>query len=429
MMTHAIAASLATLWLVAGCSSIHRVDAHKPGSAPSAWVTPQQQWIFNPAFYAQAARGHWRLVQGARPIDTWLQDPMTPLAVQAQLRRVQQMRRFASDVLALPDNASYTRYVDLQRNAVVWNVVATPAYSVSLQQWCFPVAGCVGYKGFYNEAVAQAWAATLPVHWDVRIYPVTAYSTLGWSNWLGGDPVLNMWLGYDAHQLAGLLFHELAHQQLYVAGDMDFNESFATAVERLGVQRWLAHAKHEVPEDALVHNTHTRQQDQGRRDDLRKLIRRTRHDLMVVYAEAARAPVDATAQQKKAILEQFTQDYEALRHRWGGDRRFDAWVAEPNNALFAVEASYEQWVPAFKALFAQVGHDFAAFYQAAQNLAAQPAAVRQQRLQALLEGVDEVNVLLHGGRGRSALELVPSLPLGASDKVRQARLGDGDVAH
>jgi predicted aminopeptidase len=193
-----------------------------------------------------------------------------------RLELAQRIRDFASASLALPDNASYRRYADLGRRAAVYNVVAAGEFSLDLKTWCFPVAGCVGYRGYYNEAAARRFAATLPADLEVLVYPVPAYSTLGWLNWAGGDPCSTPSSATRKASWRGCIIHELAHQVLYVKGDTMFNESFATAVERLGGARWLAQQASEGAEEY-------RRLDQ-RRQDFRALTRSVRERLSVVSA-------------------------------------------------------------------------------------------------------------------------------------------------
>ena len=196
------------------------------------------------AYYSQSIGGHLDLVQRARPVDEWLADPATPPALRERLQLAQRLRSFAVSALGLPDNASYRRYADLQRTAVVWNVVAAPELSLKLKTWCYPLMGCVGYRGFFKREDAEAEAAAQRAGGlDATVYGVPAYSTLGWTNWLGGDPLLNTFVAGSEAGLARLVFHELAHQVVYVPGDTMFNESYATAVERLGLlQRDLVRA-------------------------------------------------------------------------------------------------------------------------------------------------------------------------------------------
>jgi predicted aminopeptidase len=191
-------------------------------------------------YYWQSVSGHLQLLQAARPVSQWLADPQTPPELRQRLELAQRMRTFAVTALDLPDNPSYHRYADLQRQAVVWNVVAAPPLSLTLKTWCFPVLGCVSYRGYFDEAQARQEAAALQAQGlEVTVYGVPAYSTLGWMNWAGGDPLLNTFIGYPEGELARLLFHELSHQVLYARDDTMFNESFATAVERLGGAMWL----------------------------------------------------------------------------------------------------------------------------------------------------------------------------------------------
>lgn len=327
-----------------------------------------------PGYYWQSVTGHLKLMHAARPVQDWLDDPATPPALQEKLRLTQRIRSFAVTELGLPDNASYRRYADLRRKAAVYNVVAAPALSLRLQQWCFPVAGCVGYRGYYDEAQARAFAASLGGDLDVAVYPVPAYSTLGWMNWAGGDPLLSTFIGYPEGELARLIFHELAHQVVYAAGDTVFNESFATAVERLGGARWLAQSD-EAARAAYA-------EFDGRRQAFRALTRATREQLQALYDETALDEAGKRAR-KTELMQHFRQRYADLREGWGGYKGYDAWVAQANNASFGAQAAYDQWVPAFEALFEREGRDFVRFYDAVRALARQPAAERQAALQAL----------------------------------------------
>ncbi len=326
-------------------------------------------------YYWQSVTGHLALMQAARPVEDWLADAQTPEALRRKLETARRIRAFASAELGLPDNASYHRYADLKRRAAVYNVVAAPAFSLTLQTWCFPVVGCVGYRGYYDEANAQAFAATLPQDLEIAVYPVPAYSTLGWMNWAGGDPLLNTFIGYPDGELARLVFHELAHQLLYVKDDTAFNESFATAVERLGGQRWLGQAGDAVRADY--------EQFDARRRAFRALALDTRQQLQALYDNVSLAS-ETKRERKAQIMSAFRARYETLKQGWGGFAGYDAWVARANNASFGAQAAYDQWVPAFEALFEQNGQNFQRFYDAVRALADQPRAERETRLQALL---------------------------------------------
>jgi predicted aminopeptidase len=360
------------------------------------------------AYYWQAVAGHLGVMRAARPVPDWLADPSTPPALAQRLALSQRIRDFASRSLGLPDNASYRRYADLGRSAAVWNVVAAPADSLTLKTWCFPVAGCVGYRGYYSEAQARALGATLRAQgWDVSVYGVPAYSTLGWLNWLGGDPLLNTFIYQPPAELARLVFHELAHQQVYAADDTAFNESYATAVERLGLQAWLA-----LPENAAARAEYERF-DQ-RRQDWRALHSNTRQALAALYDRAAADPQAAArlSADKAAVLQAHRTAYLPFRERLVaelaasgalvGEARaaresyearaarvlafYDNAVAEANNASFGVQGVYDQWVPAFEALFQQSSNDWPRFHQAVRQMAARPKTEREQALKALMPG-------------------------------------------
>jgi len=330
-------------------------------------------------YYWQSVTGHMQLMQAARPVEDWLADPASPAALQERLLQVQSMRRFAVTELRLPDNASYQRYADLQRRHAVWNVVAAPELSLTLKTWCFPVAGCVGYRGYFAEADAQAQAQALrALGLDVSVYGVPAYSTLGWMNWLGGDPLLNTFIFYPEGEVARLLFHELSHQVLYVAGDTVFNESFATAVERLGGALWLA--QQASPEARQAYEAFD-----ARRQQFRTLTRSTRDRLAQIYREdspLARSPSEKMALKSKA-MQDFRSAYAELKASWGGYSGYDTWVAQANNAAFGAQAAYDALVPGFEALFEREGRHWPAFYDAVRRLARLPEAERARQLKML----------------------------------------------
>ena len=335
-------------------------------------------------YYWQSVQGHARLLQAARPLDEWIAREDTPAPLRARLQLAQRARQFAVQELGLPDNASYRRYADLGRSAAVWNVVAAPPYALELHRWCFPITGCIGYRGYFQEADAQAEGARLAAQGlEVDVYGVPAYSTLGYLDWAGGDPLLNTFIGWPEGEFVRLLFHELAHQVVYAQGDTLFNESFATAVERLGTERWLAtQARPEVRQAFAA--------SEERRQSFRALTRATRARLAEIY-EKNKAPAhdrQALEAMKSVAMQDFRAQYAALRERWlaQGARveGYDRWVAQANNASFAAQAAYDAWVPAFEALFAQQDGRWNAFYDAVRSLAALPQSERHARLQALL---------------------------------------------
>jgi predicted aminopeptidase len=323
-------------------------------------------------YYWQSVTGHLRLMQAARPVDDWLADAQTPERLRSRLALAQRIRAYAVAELALPDNASYHRYADLQRRAAVYNVVAAPALSLRLQTWCLPVAGCVGYRGYFDEVDARAFARSLPTDLEVAVYPVPAYSTLGWMNWAGGDPLLNTFIAYPEGELARLVFHELAHQVAYAKGDTEFNESFATTVERLGGARWLAT---EASEQARSEYAEFNQ----RRRAFRALTFSVRQRLDAIYRDTSLDDAEKVRRKTTAMAE-FRQSYDELKRGWNGFAGYDPFVAQANNASFAAQAAYDGLVPAFEALFEREGRDFARFYDAVRTLAALPQDERRTQL-------------------------------------------------
>lgn len=332
----------------------------------------------NLGYYWQSATGHLRILQAARPVQDWLGDEQAPPRLKEQLELSQRIRAYASRELKLPDNPSYRRYADLKRSAVVWNVVAAAELSLDLQKWCFPVTGCVSYRGYFDEQEARAEAARMREQgFEADAYPVPAYSTLGYLNWIGGDPLLNTFIHYPEGELARLIFHELAHQVVYARDDTMFNESFATAVERLGVRRWLAtQASDKARADYAAFGE--------RRDQWRELTQSTRKALQAVYDRKTPLSDDERRARKAEVLAKFRDEYARLRASWNLDparsRWTDQWVARANNASFGALAVYDELVPGFEGLFESVGGDWTRFYDEAKRLATVPRSQRHQFL-------------------------------------------------
>jgi predicted aminopeptidase len=326
-------------------------------------------------YYYQAARGQFALSHAAQPLPTVLSDPATSPDLRARLETARAIRDYASTELKLPDNDSYRKYADLKRPFVVWNVFAAPEFSIRAREWCFPVAGCVGYKGWFDQQSAEIFADTTRHEgYDVFVYGVPAYSTLGWFD----DPLLNTFIHYPRTELARLIFHELAHQVAYADGDSTFNESFATAVELEGVGRWLR-----------SHGTEAERVEfeamQVRKRDFVELVERTRTRLDTVYTSGLEP--EAMRAAKAAEFARMRSEYESLKERWGGFRGYDRWFSQAlGNAHLASVATYTQRVPAFDALLARSGGDLEQWYLEARRLAKLPAEARASELDRLAPG-------------------------------------------
>ena len=325
-------------------------------------------------YYAQSVSGHLALVRVAKPVSDWLSDETTTPALKERLLLSQRIRDFAVSELKEPDNASYRRYADLKRGAAVWNVVAAPELSLKLTTWCFPVVGCVGYRGYFDRAGADVFAAGLRAQGlEVSVYGVPAYSTLGTlpGDWLA-DPLLNTFIDFPEGELARLIFHELAHQVAFAKGDTVFNESFATAVERIGGARWLStHASAQAREDY--------ERFEARRQDFRALTARYRDALDTLYLGGA-SDADKRAG-KLTLMAGLRADYATMKaERWGGYSGYDGWFARANNAAFGVLAAYNQLVPNFERLFEREGRDFSAFYAEVKRIKALPQPERRAAL-------------------------------------------------
>lgn len=330
-----------------------------------------------PGYYLQAVGGQLELLRLTRTIDDARNDPVTSEGLRDKLARAAAIRDFASRELGLPDNGSYRKYADLRRSYVVWNVFATDELSIEPQQWCFPVAGCVGYRGYFAQEDAEAFAAGLRrAGHDVHVAGIAAYSTLGWFD----DPLLNTFMHYPDAELARLIFHELAHQRVYAGGDSEFDESFAMTVETAGVRRWLAHHGSQTEINAF-------EAAQRRRDEFAGLVLRHREALGRAFE--SNDALDAKRAAKVRILAALQAEYRQLRDgAWGGYTGYDRWFGQQiNNAVLASIGLYHQRVPAFEALLASEGGDLPRFYARVAELAGLPKPAREARLAQLTAAV------------------------------------------
>lgn len=334
-------------------------------------------------YYGQAVRGHLQIMQRQQPIAELLRQPQTPEPLKARLRLILEMREFAERELKLPVDGHYLRYADLGRNFVVWNVTATPEFSMQPKEWWYPLVGRLAYRGYFAEREARSQAAELARQgFDVDVGGVRAYSTLGWFR----DPVLNTFIHEPEIELAELLFHELAHQRLFVNGDTDFNEAFAEAVGEEGTRRWLQ-AKRSTAAVA-EYEAHLQ-----RKADFTRLVTGA-HDRLAALFQIAGTdkqprtkplPAEKAATlraQKQAILDQLKRDYEALKSTWGGRTDYARWFSRPlNNAHLNDVDAYYRLVPAFHRLLREQGGDLEAFYREVAVLAKLPKQERHLRLQ------------------------------------------------
>jgi predicted aminopeptidase len=324
-------------------------------------------------YYAQSIHGHFAMLQAARPIPEIVADPTVNEPLKQRLQRAEKIRAFASEELGLPENSSYRSYADLQRPFVVWNVFATPELSLELKQWCYPVVGCAAYRGYFDRAAADRTADELRAQgYEVNVVGVSAYSTLGWF----ADPLLNTFIGGSEGQVAGLIFHELAHQVVFVGGDTTFNESFATAVEREGVRRWLAQYGDEASRKAYADFA------QRRREFLNLLLQ---YRALLSENYRSRQPDDAKRERKQQLFAMLKDDYAKLRASWSGFAGYDRFFAQQlTNAHLASIGAYNDLVPAFDQLLTQAGGDFPRFYEEVKRLAALPKGRRNDSLRSMV---------------------------------------------
>jgi len=324
-------------------------------------------------YYVQAARGQLEVLSGREPVDELIASDATPQALAERLALLRDARRFAVDELALPDNDSYRSYTDLERDYVVWNVFAAPEFSLDAKTWCYPIVGCVSYRGYFKEERAQRTADRLAAKgYDVTVGGVAAYSTLGRFD----DPILSTMLRWDDIRIVSTLFHELAHQVVYVKDDTGFNESFATAVEEIGIERWLG-ARGDKGDMTRYRARKVLQQE------IVALVDAARADLELLYASGLDQASMRT--RKAARFERLGEDVTAALEAAGRDT--DYWFTRGlNNARLVPVALYDGQVPAFRALHTACDFDLDCFYARVRELADLERDERDRELERLAQG-------------------------------------------
>lgn len=324
------------------------------------------------SYYAGSLKGHAEIMAARQTVEKLVSDPGTPEPLRARMASASAIREFATGALGLPENASYRSFVDINRDYVTWAVFAAPEFSLTPRVWCFPVFGCVPYRGYFSKDIAVKTAAGLRQQgFDVHVSGVTAYSTLGWSS----DPLLSTMLRQDETYLAGLVFHELAHQRVYVDDDSAFNEAFAVTVETTGVKAWL-HAANDAG------GLRRYQAGLKRSAEFLALVAQTRGELNQLYGEPGSAAQKRAA--KAAVIERLRLRYRQMREsRWGGFNGYDGWVEAPiNNAKLAAMSVYNDRVPAFVRLFELCSGEYPRFYTAVARIGALAKAERVDALEA-----------------------------------------------
>lgn len=324
-----------------------------------------------PGYYAQAIAGHLRIMHSRVEISSLLDDAGTDPALATRLRQAEHMLSFADEQLGLPVNGKFSQFVITGKTAITWNVVAAPEFSLEPRLWCFPVAGCVPYRGYFDQAVAGKFAARMRSRsLDVVVSPAVAYSTLGWFE----DPLLDTMLQYSDPQLAGIMFHELAHDRLYLKGDTAFSEAFASFVEQTGVRLWLTATDQQAQLDTWNRNKVAGLQ-------FNRLLLKVRQQLQELYASAQ--PDETKRENKSQLFESLRQDYRLMvKTEWLGIDYLAAWMSgEQNNASLAILDSYEGGICAFTNLYDSAGQDLELFYRLAKEKAALAPAQRNAWLE------------------------------------------------
>ena len=326
-------------------------------------------------FYTQAIRGQVHIFRSERPIKEVIADTNTTERLRGKLQVVLKAREFAERELSLPADGHYLVYADLHREHVVWNVHAAPELSLNAKSWWYPFAGRATYRGYFSEKDAKGFAAKLQKQ-DLDVYyeGIDAYSTLGWFK----EPILNTFVFENDTDLAETIFHELAHQRVYVGGDTAFNEAFAVSVEREGVRRWLGATNQQAWEKFKIRK--------GRRQEFVQLVLDARKKLADTY-DNINLSADMKRQRKKEIITELRATYaKTKQEKWGGYKGYDEWFEGPlNNAQLNTVSTYYHLLPAFEKVLQQNNGDLPMFYEAVKALSKLPKEERHERLEQLLK--------------------------------------------
>jgi len=321
-------------------------------------------------YYGHAVSGQLDVLSKRKPIADVLEDPSTKPFVKEKLKIVERMHDFAINDLHLPDSDSFRGYSDVERDYVLWNVFATPELSLETKQWCYPILGCLGYRSYFQKSYAESIAKQLEQEgWDVHVAASPAYSTRGFF----ADPIYSPMLRFDDLTLAGILFHELAHERVYFKNDSELNESFAVAVQNEGIKRWLAHEQQ--PEYYVDYI-----KEQKRDKQFVAVLLKYRKKLQLVYQSSQHDEKKRT--QKKKILTSLRKEYLYLKKQWGGYEGYDHWFNKPlNNARLAPVGTYHGYVDTFASLLERHNNDLLKFYLYAEEVSALPVAQRRNLIQ------------------------------------------------
>ncbi len=330
-------------------------------------------------YYSQAVSGHISLMISGQPVEAVISYDRTPAALRDKLAISRQAREFAAQRLALPVGDAFRNFVTLDRSWVVVNLVAAPEFSLEPHRWCYPILGCQAYRGYFRLKDAQKEQALFQARgFDTFIGGVTAYSTLGWFD----DPLHTGFTRLPEDRMVALMFHELAHQVVYIPDDTAFNESFATSVELEGLRLWLMEQgkpgqfRQALERLARLNQTLTLVQDFSTR-------------LAALYEHQGSMPNDQLRTHKADLLEQLAQAYQQISESWPEPGPFGPAPVTLNNANLALFRQYNQHVPAFRQLLRENEYDFAGFYQAVDELSQKPEPQRSELLADLSERFKE----------------------------------------
>ncbi|MBK6263616.1 aminopeptidase [Marivirga sp. S37H4] len=256
------------------------------------------------AYGLMQAKGQWKVINEAEPLNFYLNDKAVPDSVKYKIHLVNDIKNYAKQYLEMPVEGQYDKMFDQKGKDILWVITASLPYKLESYHWEFPFLGKVEYKGFFDEAKALHLKKELQAKgYDVRMRPVSAWSTLGWLN----DPLLSKVLESPEGRLAELIIHELTHDVVYIKDSVDFNENLATFIGRKGAEGFLQH--HFPNDSSYLLKYKKRSADKLLLDNF---VRDWLPKFRKIYQEIKHVPTVQKEQLKYEIFEKFKNDLKQI---------------------------------------------------------------------------------------------------------------------
>lgn len=290
-------------------------------------------WQFNALkYFASQGYGQAKISWNAQPLDDFLEKDTFADSLKEKVRLVQQIRLFTIEELGFKSSKSYTKLYDQKGEPVLWNISACEPFAFKAKIWKFPIIGSFSYKGFFDKTKALELKESLEKeNWDVSMYPVSAWSTLGWLN----DPILSENLNLPIGHLSALIIHELAHGTLYIKDSTTYNENLANFVGDEGAKLFLAKKYGQNSEQYQSYMNSKKDQYL-----FKEFVLKAAKELEELYLQSDAIPLEEKRKTKRVYIEQFIAEFKDIEFQ--NPRYADYFEDfEPNNAFFMGFVRYD----------------------------------------------------------------------------------------